>query len=212
MFKKITILCLALLMFGVTPKSHAQRGKAEIAVGYGYWSLFNFINKGQNYGVGYSESSGSFGFTFRYYATPNITAGMTVCYENIRTWGSFLTFAPEVTVKYLDTKNDRFRVRLYGAVSYGVSVFNDLNVQRGLADETGAKPWGFQATPIGVRVGRQTAFFAELGAGYKGLLHVGGCVRFPRILARHKHQENTDQSADNSSATDGANNVTAPGQ
>jgi hypothetical protein len=104
---------------------------------------------------------------------------------NISTWASFLTFAPELTVRYLDTRNDRIRVRLYGAVSYGISVLHDLDVKVGSADESGAKAWGFHATPIGVRVGRQTAFFAELGVGYKGLLHVGGCIRFPRIL--HKH-------------------------
>jgi hypothetical protein len=81
MIRKITVLFLALMLIGFTHKSHAQRGKSEIALGYGYYSLYSFINKGQNYGVGYSTSGGTFAGTYRYYVTKDITAGFCIAYE-----------------------------------------------------------------------------------------------------------------------------------
>ncbi len=116
-----------------------------------------------------------------------MTIGVGLGYENISTWGSFFSICPELTVRYLDTRNSTVRVRLYGSVSYGISVLDDENVLPGNADNSGPKPWGFQATPLGIRVGRQIAWFGELGLGYKGLFHTGLCVRFPKVLARHRH-------------------------
>ena len=114
---------------------------------------------------------------------------MGIGYENISTWASFLSFVPEMTFCYLDTRNDLIRVRLYGAVSYGVSVLDDLNRKPGAADQSGLKPWGFQATPFGMRIGRQVAGFIEIGLGYKGLVHGGLAVRFPKILRQHRMAE-----------------------
>ena len=185
MLRKLFVICLAVSMFSFIPQSHAQKGKSEIAFGYGYYSIYSFINKGQNYGSHYTSSSGTFAWTYRYYLSKNVSIGLGMGYENISTWGSFLTFAPEVTVRYLDTRNDRFRVRLYGSISYGMSVLNDENVKPGNADQSGAKPWAFQATPIGVRLGRQFAFFAEVGLGYKGLINMGLNLRIPKVLHRH---------------------------
>ena len=182
MQRKIFIFCLALSMICTVSKSHAQRGKSELAVGYGYWSIYSLAN-----GAPFNASSGVTTLTYRYYLTKDVTLGMGFGYENISTWASFFTFAPELTVKYLDTRDDRIRVRLYGAVSYGVSVLGDNIIGPGHADESGAKPYGFQATPIGARFGRQFAYYVELGAGYKGLVHAGAAFRFPRILAIHKH-------------------------
>ena len=189
MLRRIYVICLALSMISFVPRSHAQTGKSEIAVGYGYYSIYSFVYKGQNYGSHYTASSGSSCVNYRYYINKNVTIGLGIGYENINNWGSFLTFAPEVTVRYLDTRDDRVRVRLYGAFSFGLSVFDDQNVVAGNADQSGPKPWGFQATPFGIRVGRQFAWYAELGLGYKGLINTGLEVRFPRVLARHRHAE-----------------------
>ena len=192
MVRKICAFCLALAMISFMPKSHAQRGKSEIAVGYGYYSFYSFVNHGQN-NAGYSTSSGTGCVTYRYYLSQNVTLGMGVGYENISTWGSFLTFAPEVTVKYLDTRHDYIRVRLYGAFSWGISVLADNSVKAGDVDESGPKPWAFQATPIGMRIGRQFAGFVELGLGYKGLVHGGMELRFPQILPKHRHMEDNSE-------------------
>ena len=181
---KIPVLFLALIMTCFASRSFAQRGKSEISVGYGYYSIYSLYN-----GSPFSASSGVPVITYRYYINKNVTLGMGIGYENISTWGSFLTFAPEMTFCYLDTRDDLIRVRLYGALSYGISVFDDLTRTAGEADRSG--PWasGFQATPLGVRLGRQVAGFIELGVGYKGIVHGGLSVRFPRILRQHRVTE-----------------------
>lgn len=184
MRKKIYIFCLALSMFTCISQSHAQRGRSEIAVGYGYWSLFSLAN-----GAPFNASSGATVLTFRHYFTPAVTLGLSIGTENIKDYGSFTTFAPELTVKYLDTRNSRLRVRLYGSVSYGISFFNDNNIGLGEADASGVKAIGFHAAPFGIRFGRQVGIFTELGVGYKGLFHSGLEVRFPRVLARNRHRE-----------------------
>ena len=178
---KIYILCFALFMICFIPRSHAQRGKSEISLGYGYYSIYSLVN-----GTPFSASSGTTALSYRYYINKNVTIGLGMGYENIRTWGSFLTFAPEMTFCYLDTRHDYIRVRLYGSLSYGVTVFDDLTIKPGAADRSGAWAYGFQATPFGIRIGRQFAFFTEVGLGYKGLFHSGFALRVPKILKQHK--------------------------
>src|SRR5579871_3204930 len=146
MQRSISMLCLVLSMICFIPRSHAQQGKSEIAVGYGFYSFYSFLNEGLHYNARYINSSGTSVLTYRYYITKDVTLGMGFGYENISIWGSFVTFSPEVTVSYLDTRNTtNTRVRLYGAFSYGISIFQDANVGYGHADESGAKPWAFQA-------------------------------------------------------------------
>jgi hypothetical protein len=188
MQKSICTFCLALCMICLVPRGYAQKGKSEVTVGYGFYSFYQFVNAGLHYNTHYSNSSGTTVIGYRYYVSRNVTLGMGLGYENIGEWGSFLTFAPEVTVAYLDTRQDQVRVKLYGAVSYGISVFNDAQTGYGHTDESGPKAWAFQATPFGIRIGRQFAFFAEVGLGYKGLISGGLAVRFPRLSAAHRQQ------------------------
>jgi hypothetical protein len=171
------------------PKSHAQKGKSEISVGYGFYSFYSFVNHGLYEDGEYRNSSGSLCVNYRYYLTRNVTLGLGFGYENISNWGSFVTFAPEVTATYLDTRNTTdIRVRLYGSFSYGVSIFEDAKAgDPNHFDESGAKPWAFQGTPFGIRIGRQFAGFCEIGLGYKGLVHGGIELRFPRMLAHREH-------------------------
>lgn len=180
MQRRISLVCLALSMICFIPRSHAQRGKSEFGVGYGAPSFYSFLNVSRNYNVPHSNSSGVLGVNYRYYLTRDVTLGLGFGYENISNWGSFVTFAPELTVAYLDTRQERTRIKLYGAFSYGISILQDQNVGVGHADETGPKPWAFQATPLGVRLGRQVAGFLEVGFGYKGIVNGGIVARFPR--------------------------------
>lgn len=190
MQRRISVFCLALLMLSFIPKGHAQKGKSEIAVGYGYYSFYSFLNYGINYGSQYSNSSGTTCVTYRYYLTRDVTLGMGFGYENISNWGSFVTFSPEITATYLDTRNTMdTRIRLYGAFSYGISIFQDAQAgDPNHFDASGAKPWAFQATPFGMRLGRQFAGFIEIGFGYKGLVNGGIELRFPRTLAHREHR------------------------
>ncbi len=181
---KVPVLFLALFMMCFASRSFAQRGKSEISLGYGYYSIYSLVN-----GKPFGASSGAPIINYRYYINKNVTMGIGVGYENITTWGSFVSFVPEMTFCYLDTRNDLIRVRLYGALAYGVSVLTDSRHMPGISDESGLKAWAFQATPFGMRIGRQVAGFIEVGLGYKGLVHGGLEVRFPRILKQHRLAE-----------------------
>jgi len=184
MQRRIYIVCLALFMFVFISSSFAQRDKSEISVGFGYYSIYSLVNRGNGYPL--NSSSGTYAMTYRYYITKDVTLGMGIGAENISTWGSFVTIAPELTVTYLDTRQSTVRVRLYGSVSYGITLFNNTTLKPDQADNSGVWASGFQATPFGIRIGRQFAYFAEVGVGYKGIFHTGLAVRFPRILARNR--------------------------
>ena len=184
MRNRIYIFCLVLFMFGFVAQGRAQSGRSEIAIGYGYFSIFSLIN-----GVPYNASSGTTALVYRYYLTKDVTLGLGIGTENIKNYGSFTTFAPELTVAYLDTRHSLVRVRLYGSIAYGISYFSDNNIGPDQIDNSGVKAVGFHASPIGIRVGRQIAAFAELGLGYKGLFHVGADFRWPRVLAKNRHRE-----------------------
>jgi hypothetical protein len=186
MQRRILVFCLTLCMVSLGYQSRAQRGKSEIAIGYGYWSSFSITNHAMN-GADYGSSSGSGVIAYRYYISRQVTLGAGFGYENISTWGNFATIAPEVTVAYLDTRKTAIRIRMYGSISYGVTLFGDNVIGLGEADQTGAKPWGLQASPFGIRIGRQFAGFLEVGYGYKGLLHGGLELRFPHILVHKEH-------------------------
>ncbi len=170
------------------PEASAQRGKSEFTLGYGRYSLYQFANRPP-----YHTSSGSITVGYRYYVSPSVTIGLSYAGERISNWASFSTFSPDVTWKYLDTRGSHRRVRLYGGVSYGFTVLNDLEIGKGQADESGIKMWGFHATPIGIRMGRTYAWFFEVGAGYKGLVHAGLAARFPKSM-RHKSAANDSQN------------------
>jgi len=184
MQRKIYAFCLVLSMICFIPRGHAQQGKSEIAIGYGYYSVYDFVNHSLN-GNLVASSWGVPSLTYRYYITRGLTFGLGLAYENIPTWGIFVTVAPELTFSYLDTRHAPVRVRLYGSVSYGVALFQNKTLQTGENNNSGPWAYGFQATPIGVRVGRQFAGFFELGYGYKGIFHGGIAVRFPKKLT-HK--------------------------
>lgn len=187
MQRKIYIFCLLLSMISFVPRSSfAQKGKSEVSVAYGFYSIYSFIN-----GRPYDVSSGTGMINYKYYLSKRTTIGMVVGYENLSNWGSYLTFAPEFSYAYYDNKDARIRVKMYGAASVGLTVFDDFSTYRDLyahhTDESGAKLTG-HVSPFGIRIGRQLGGFLEVGLGYKGLFNFGMSYRF-RTKAR-VHSEN----------------------
>ena len=188
MQKKIFIFCLALSMFSFIPFSHAQRGKSEISVAYGLYSAYSLVDHATPTRPAYTNSSGVGMLNYKYYLKKNITIGMAIGYENISSWGSWLSFTPEFTYTYFDNPHDRIRVKMYGGASIGLTVFDDFFVYRDIyshhADESGAKVTG-QITPFGIRIGRKLGGFMELGLGYKGLVNFGAAYRFRTAPRKH---------------------------
>jgi len=187
--KNIFSYCLALtLITGFASTSFAQKGKSEVSVAYGYYSMYDFYT-----GRPYSTSSGVGMINYKYYLSNNVTIGGTIAYENNSNanigGGSYLSFVPEFTYTYLDTKEDRVRVKLYGGASFGLTVYQDLNPYTSIDnvhhDGSGPEPTG-QVTPFGIRIGRRFAGFAEIGYGYKGLFSFGLSYRFRTAKAPKK--------------------------
>ena len=159
------------------PRIHAQKGKSEVSLAYGYYSIYSLINLPP-----YNVSSGVGMINYKYYLTKKWTLGGVVGYENINNWGSYLIFAPEFTYTYYDNKDDRIRVKMYGGASLGLAVFDDYlynpkSYNIATVDRTGPKVTG-NATPFGIRIGRKVAGFAEFSLGYKGLINFGASYRF----------------------------------
>lgn len=199
MQKRIYIFCLAMTILGFANKSTAQQGKSEFSAAYGQYSAYSFQNHTNGYS--YSTSSGVMLFNYKYYLTNKLTLGLGIGYENISTDGSYFSITPEFTYTYLDTKNDRVRLKLYGGASIGVTDYNDNlynpnpyyntypYVRR--YDNSNAQITG-NATLLGCRVGRKLGFFAELGIGYKGLINAGFSYRFRTKSTAHHTEDRVE--------------------
>ena len=186
--KHIYAICIAVAGLTAGYNANAQKGKAEIGFSWGHFSMFTLYN-----GSPFNTSSGTSSLNLRYYLNNAVSVGINVGYENNSSYGSFLTFAPECTFRYLDTKDNRVRVRLYGAAGFGLTVFNDNEASiPGHSDNTGPKLWGFQGTPLGIRVGRKLAGFAEIGYGYKGLINGGLSYRFRAAKKKTEYSGSED--------------------
>lgn len=191
MQKKLYFFCLILTMMCSVTLTYAQKGKSEVSVAYGYYSIYSLVNHDRVAGKPLSASSGTGMINYKYYLTNKTTIGGVIGYENINTWGSFLIFAPEMTFTYYDNKDDRIRVKMYGSISAGLAVFEDYqhynNMYAMHQDETGARLTA-HGSPFGIRIGRRFAGFAELGLGYKGIFNGGFSYRFR--TKRRMHIEN----------------------
>ena len=177
MQRKIFVFCLVLSMVSFIPYLHAQKGKSEVSLAYGYYSIYSLVNLPP-----YNVSSGVGMINYKYYLSNKVTLGGVIGYENINNWGSYLIFAPDFSYAYYDNKDDRIRVKMYGSGSIGLAVFDDYryNPQSyniATVDHSGAKLTG-NVTPFGVRIGRKLAGYAEFSLGYKGLISFGASYRF----------------------------------
>jgi hypothetical protein len=188
MQKKIYFLCLAITIIFCATSGYAQKGKSEFTVGYGHFSSYAIANDVRNNGQ-YIMSTGATVFGYKYFLSRNVTIGLDVAYEDLSDWATITTVSTGISIAYLDTRNAPTRIKLYGAGYFGVSILGDYRIRSGETNESGPKPWGGQFTPFGVRIGRQFAIFAEIGYGYKGMLHGGLSLRVPRVM---HHRERAD--------------------
>lgn len=176
MQRKITIVFLVLFMFLMVPCTFAQKGRSEVSFSYGTLSIYSLVNKPP-----YNASSGVGLLSYKYYLNNKTTLGLGLGYENVSNWGSFFTVAPEFSYAYMDLRDSRIRVKIYGSGSLGLTVFKDYYQSAGtftpVADESGARLTA-HASPFGIRVGRKLAAFMEIGIGYKGTFNFGLAYRF----------------------------------
>lgn len=130
-----------------------------------------------------------FGVGYRYHFRKNFSAGLDLSYQKVTnhfTYASndsgnpekkgedainMILIMPAAAFKYIH----RPKFQLYGNVAAGLAIgSSEETVADGAPSiEDSTTGFAFQINPIGVRVGRKIAGFAELGFGYRGIITVG---------------------------------------
>lgn len=179
---------------------------SELVAGHGLLPSAQLFSGLGNTRYNNNTVTGALFVTYRYHFTKVISVGVTAAFEHESgTWthrdgsnapapmvvdGSFsrncYTIAPEVTFNYFD--DAKGLVRLYSVTGIGYT-HRRQNI-------TWNNPYGwaynpesylpnprpdrlhFYLCPLGIRVGRALAGFAEFGIGYKGVFNYGMSYRF----------------------------------
>ncbi len=194
MKKILTLSCMIIL---VAPALHAQSHRHEINAGVGLWSSNQIINALSDVivtavpigvAVKNSVSYGAWHAAYRYNLTSRFSLGGVLAvdyntsdgyFHNVKTGvfnSYYYTLAAEATFHYVQTAV----VQLYATAGAGASLYD----QKYTADGSGRREsdsllfFNFQATPIGIKIGKAVGGFAELGVGYKGIVSAGVFARF----------------------------------
>ena len=156
------------------------RGQNEITLGAGLAPINQIIDSAAK-----SATPGTF-ITFRHYVTNGIAVGVTAGMQDI--FGSSMyennfgrqmpftysqmntTIAAEILWLYCSRRD----IQVYGTLGAGITQWReyDLDQDNTRFVESGEK-FGFQFSPLCLRVGRALGAFAEFGVGYKGLFNGG---------------------------------------
>lgn len=156
--------------------------KHEIMPGYGILPPNRFNDHfGRNPNTGPVFASGTIGLTYKYYLNRYTTVGLATVFEYERYYWqrqspreslTSLTFAPEITIRYGESADHRFRYYLsFGiGVCWAKRVSGMLGPDRYISVDTSPT---IHLSPFGLRFGHRLAGFAELGFGYKGLVNGG---------------------------------------
>ncbi|NBA85755.1 hypothetical protein GVN16_08295 [Emticicia sp. CRIBPO] len=183
---KNTMLTFSFLL--ITAISFAQDKKMDLRIGYGVVTvpqivegLSTVLATGLVPG-GYSSvdmsGSGALNGSLLFFPEKRFSMGIDMVMEkNKSTYSysngskstlknSWWTFMARGDYKY--TKEDNF-VKLYASASAGASLLSS----KGSGKKDKNTTFAFHVTPIGVRMGRSFAFYAEGGFGFKGLLNAG---------------------------------------
>lgn len=88
---------------------------------------------------------------------------------------SFILVLPTGQYNYLS----REKVQLYGNLGVGLLSYSvDESKDDGTTSGDNYAGFAFQLNPVGVRVGKQFAGYAELGFGFKGIVNIGASIKF----------------------------------
>ena len=161
-----TILCL----------NHTQaqtKGTSQINIGYGVYSHYEFAESFFND----VESSGVLNMGIKYAIQDRFMLGGSLSYESMTGTEDFIflegepgsadftniTIAVESDYRYIS--KDSFQM------------YSGLGLAYFTADQYTTN-FSFQISALGFRVGKNLAAYAELGFGYKGIVHFGASYQF----------------------------------
>lgn len=157
----------------------------EISISYGLISISDFSTIMNNFFPSIGTIEGrplwatgciNLGYTYRLYE--NLEVGGMFSYSgnmgNMTERGAvlknFFSFMPQAKYNWYN----KGKVRLYSRLAAGIQVIsiNNASGNTEIPDKTAASIT-FQASPIGIEIGRYVAFFAEAGFGAAGVISVG---------------------------------------
>lgn len=186
MRKMIGIFGLGVLLLvgpavGAMEEAGVSFGKHELSVGWGFgtvqemlWLLEDIIVISGGQTLEDAEGSGAVSVSYRYHPNRTWAFGLTAVFEKIEaTYANPDETRASNTIAVLGTARlkylDRGALGLYSGIGLGWCRIFDQG-----------KFMGFQATLLGanLRLGGSLGLFAELGAGFQGILHLGATARF----------------------------------
>lgn len=179
MFKKSVALAALLLS---TAAAHAQFGRGEVSVAYGFAPVTNWIDAYSDLLAGGRDLEGwgavTVGYDFR--LPLGFAVGAHVVYSSNeqkmrqtreKIDSRYWTVMPNVSWQWLDLRI----VRLYSRLGVGAT----FSKAKHAGDESSSTQFAFQLSPLCVDVGgRVVGAFAEAGIGTSGCFLVGVRCRF----------------------------------
>ena len=186
----------------VEPKALKERGlpcRSEVKFGFGWGSPY----AAQAYGLTYNRTIYTLGYRYSINRFFSVGIDGSFDWQVGKEGDNYLTnkvhnvsFAPVIEWCYWDRHKieHSLYVKLYGSASMGIRYSYEENDTASLNSPNPVNNFSlvhineslnstYQLTPIGIRVGRSFALYAELGYGYKGRVNCGLDIRFHKRIS-----------------------------
>jgi hypothetical protein len=193
LMKPVIAATLVAILLSFTAASFAQERRHDLSVQFGVLSPDQLIDVFGNLGIliitlgnFYKDNMQFSGIpVLTYHYSANSRFGFGGAFGYYGSWGDLVIEGGDVVVGDFHERNYTLAAELdyHWVMRPGLQVYSGagfgLRIRRGRytdADETVTRTWAlptFNITALGVRFGRKIGFFAEAGAGYKGMLSVG---------------------------------------
>lgn len=197
--RKISFVVFAFFMFVQLANAQSNDYKNEIRLSFSDGSPLNIgMALGSSFGsvftnrkITSNSGTGSWALGYRNHVTNRVSVGADISFQRVKNEFehkngsqnsqeiSYATVMPAIDFNYY--RNNNGNVLLYGTLMAGVGLLNSKTTQSDpdLDDKDNSTiAFAFQVNPIGIRVGKQVAGFAELGAGTRGFVTLGLSASF----------------------------------
>lgn len=195
--KNLLLSLLALMTVGVVSAQTSDFNRHEISVGYGvatitdigdlYANVFSGLFTGQTGDLGSASYSGAINADYNYRLTKTIGVGAAFAYEhstnnilvdkstsNGKSKANYIAIMPMVKFNWIN----KGIFTLYSKVAVGAQ-FEFCKQTYGDKSESKTYTYfAFQASPVGIELGRKVCGFAELGVGQQGIAQLGVKYKF----------------------------------
>ncbi|MCE7043358.1 hypothetical protein [Dyadobacter sp. CY312] len=184
----------SLLFLGLTCQAQLDTNR-EVQIGYSPWARERFVNDAlrllffrtlNTTPSRKMDFSDSFSASYRYQLRSKFSIGLTGAVTAGEAYRQYLFESPSnyqdrsVLIAF-ETKfiyMNKSRLSMYSLAGLGSMLRYEKDLEKPeTRPRTLLRPTG-QITPFGIRYGKNTGAFAELGWGYKGILNLGVSAKF----------------------------------